>query len=94
MYGPLPPDTPTWHELLCFSAEKLNIAIQVGAKYSTFGIFLLEDKNGAIIEALEFEHFGNAEKINTAILYKWLNGRGVRPATWSTLVSVLQKLEG
>ena len=81
-------------ELLSFSAEKLNIAIQVGAKYSTFGMFLLEDTTKHITEALEKEHRGNAEQINMAILKQWLHGRGVCPVTWSTLVSVLQKLEG
>ena len=81
-------------ELLSFSAEKLNITVQVGAKYSTFGIFLLDDKTGAIIEELEIMHRGNAEEINKAILMQWLRGNGVKPVTWSTLVDVLKKLEG
>ena len=70
-------------------STKLNIAAQVGVNYTKFGILLLEDKTGAIVEALEMEHRG-AERINTAILSQWLQGKGLMPVTWSTLISVLQ----
>ena len=50
---PLPPDTPSMPELLSFSAKKLNIAVQVGATYLQFGIFLLDDTNAAIADALD-----------------------------------------
>ena len=84
--------TPSMVELLCFSDRKRNIVVEIGAKYATFGIFLLEDKTGAIVEALEMEHHQNAERINMAILQQWLQGRGVKPVTWSTLVTVLQRI--
>eukprot|EP00731_Ephydatia_muelleri_P034073 Em0046g16a len=70
----------------------VNIIEQIGINYLHFGIFLLEDSNGAIVEALENEHLKNAERINLAILRKWLDGKGVKPVTWSTLVTVLQKI--
>ena len=88
----LPPGTPTMQELLCFSDQKFNIAVQVGAKYSTFGVFLLDDKSGTIVEALEMEHLKNAERINLAILQKWLQGMGLKPVAWSTLVTALEKI--
>ena len=88
----LPPGTPTMMDLLSFSSSKLNMAVQVGVKYDKFGVFLLEDTNGAIVEALEVEHTKNAERINMAILKKWLQGKGVKPVTWSTLVSVLKNI--
>ena len=90
---PLPPGIPTLPELLCFSSKKLNISVEVGTKYLQFGIFLLEDKNGAIVDALETEYSKKAERINVAILLKWLLGNGVKPVTWSTLVTVLQSIE-
>ena len=82
-------------ELLSFSVKtkKLNIAVQVGAKYSNFGMFLLEDDTGAIVSALEKEHHWSAEQINMAILQKWLQGNGVKPVMWSTLVTVLRSIE-
>ena len=87
----LPPGTPTIMELLFFSSSKLNMAVQVGVKYDKFGVFLLEDT--VVVEALEVEHMKNAERINIAILKKWLQGKGVKPVTWSTLVSALKNIE-
>ena len=91
---PFPPDThaPSMPELLSFSAKKLNIAVEVGTRYLKLGIFLLEDKNGAIVYALEKEYMKNSEEINMAILQKWLQGRGAKPVTWSRLVTVLQRI--
>ena len=71
----------------------MNIAEQIGANYLKFGIFLLEDSNGAIVTALENEHLKNAERINVTILQRWLNGKGVKPVTWPSLVTVLREIE-
>ena len=79
-------------ELLSFSERRVNIAEQIGANYLKFGILLLEDSNGAFMTALENKHLKNAEWINVAILHKWLQGEGVKPVTWSTLVTVLQTI--
>ena len=65
---------------------------QVGVYYLRFGIFLLKDSNGAIVEALEMEHRGSAEQINMAIFQRWLQGRGLKPVTWSTLITVLKNI--
>ncbi|KAL5500038.1 hypothetical protein EMCRGX_G011531 [Ephydatia muelleri] len=75
--------TPTLPELLFFSERRVNIAEQIGANYFKFGIFLLEDSNGAIVTALENEHLKNAERINVAILQKWLEGKVWRNTTTS-----------
>ena len=73
-------------------SEKLNVAVQIGAKYPKFGTHLLDDKTGAIVEALEIEHSKNAERINMAILRQWLQGKRVKPVTWSTLLTVIKKI--
>ena len=70
----------------------MNIAEQIGINYFMFGMILLQDDNGAILKALEEEHHWNAEKINRAIFQKWLDGKGIGPVTWSTLVTALQKI--
>ena len=80
-------------ELLHLSATKVNVAVQVGVRYSKFGIFLLNDVKGVLVPALEQEHQRNAENINMAILQRWLQGKGLKPVTWSTLVDVLKKIE-
>ena len=88
----LPPGTPTLPELLSFSDKKVNFARKIGINYIKFGVFLLEDSDGAIVKALEKEHHWNAEDINMAILQQWLQGKGVKPVTWSTLVTALQNI--
>ena len=89
----LPPGTPTMQELLCFSDQKVNIVEQIGANYSSFGIFLLEDTTGAVVKALEKEYRGNAQEINMDIFRKWLQGKGLKPVAWCTLVNILQKIK-
>ena len=79
-------------ELVSFTDGRVSIAVQIGVNYLNFGTLLLKDNNGAIVTALENEHQRNAERINVAILQKWLQGGGVMPVTWSTLVTVLQKI--
>ena len=88
----LPPETPTLMNLLSFSERGVNIAEQIGVNYLMFGMILLQDVNGAVVKALVKEHRGNAEDINVAIFQKWLDGKGMRPVTWSTLVTALQKI--
>lgn len=80
-------------ELISLSGGKLNIAVLVGANYSKFGILLMEDNTGAIVGALEVEHAKNAERITMAILQRWLQGTGLKPVTWSTLVTVLKSIK-
>ena len=80
-------------ELLSLSVKKVNVAVEVGVRYSSFGIFLLNDANGAIVQALEMEHHWNPQRINMAILQRWLQGMGVKPVTWSTLLDVLRIIE-
>ena len=80
-------------DLLSFSDRKVNIVERIGVHYLKFGIFLLEDSDGVIVKALEKEHLKNAEDINMAILQRWLQGKGKKPITWSTLINVLQNIE-
>eukprot|EP00731_Ephydatia_muelleri_P000423 Em0001g423a len=84
--------TPTLQELLSFSDKKVNFARKIGINYFKFGVFLLEDSDGAIVKALEREHHWNAEEINMAILQQWLQGKGAKPVTWSTLATALQNI--
>ena len=89
----LPPETPTLLKLLSFSDRGVNIAEQIGVNYLMFGMILLQDDNGVIVKALEKEHHWVAVDINTAIFQKWLNGKGMMPVAWSTLVAALETLE-
>ena len=70
----------------------INIPVRIGQKYWSFGILLLQDNTGNIVEALEHESQKNAEMINLKILQKWINGVGL-PVSWDVLIQVLHDIE-
>ena len=68
----------------------INVIQRIGAHYSIFGIFLLNDDDGTLVDALTREHHHNAEDITKAILQRWLEGKGKTPVSWATLIDVLK----
>ena len=38
-------------------------------------------------------HQQDTEQINVKIFHKWLNGMGLQPVTWETLVQVLKDIQ-
>ena len=84
--------SPTLPELRSFQG-RIKIVREIGTHHTTFGILLLEDKNGARVAAITDRYRDNAEQINTEILREWLNGRGKQPVTWGTLIGVLRDTE-
>ena len=79
-------DQPSLPELL-----RLKVPQEVGANYSTFGIFLLNDQTGSKVDAIEEYCRGNAGKITRKILQEWLEGKGL-PMTWESLVQTLRNI--
>ena len=77
--------TPTLPQLL-----RLKIPQRVGAKYATFGILLLNDTVGSRLESLKLMCLGNPEDIAQQILKEWLEGKGLEPVTWVTLIKTLR----
>ena len=77
--------------LLNFPGEsgKINVLEKIGTNYTTFGIFLLNDDNGAKVESIAKEK-GESIHISIKILSKWLQGEGMQPPTWSTLIEALK----
>ena len=56
------------------------------------GIILLQDDSGAIVDALENRYQRDANRINLSILRDWLDGQGLMPVTWGTLVEALKSV--
>ena len=75
---------PTLPQLLL-----LKIPQRVGAKYSTFGILLLNDTDGSRVDGFKLKCLGNPEDIAQEILKEWLLGRGLE-LTWETLTMTLR----
>ena len=84
-----PSATPSIRELMSVSVGHLNMIQSVGTRYPTLGIFLLEDDNGVLVEALKEENHHKVEEITRAIFQRWIGGR--KPTTWRTLVGVLRQ---
>ena len=92
VYSSFPPSaTPSIKGLMSISVGHLNMIQSVGTRYPTLGIFLLEDDNGVLVDALTLEHQHNAEEITRAIFQRWIGGTGRKPTTWRTLVGVLRQ---
>ena len=66
---------------------------QIGVKYKTFGIHLLEDATGAVTDVIERQCLLNAADINMKIIQRWITGQGKKPITWSTLTKVLKDIQ-
>ena len=91
-FSPFPPSaTPSIMELMSISVGHLNTIQSVGIRYPTSGIFLLEDVNGVLVEALKEVNHHKAEEISRAIFQRWINGTGRKPTTWRTLVGALRQ---
>ncbi len=90
---------PTLHCLLSFQLHSsaaqspINIPQEIGTHYRQFGILLLQDDRGNLVDTIIHDepNYG-AVNINLSILQKWLNGRG-KPPTWSSLIQVLRDIE-
>ena len=80
-------ERPSLPELL-----RLKVPQQVGANYSTFGIFLLNDRTGSRVDSIEEYYLRNPDKITRKILQEWLEGKGL-PVTWESLVETLQNID-
>ena len=76
----------------CPKSDCVSIPLRIGQKYWHFGILLLQDNTGNIVESIEYESQKNAEMINLKILKKWVNGTGL-PVTWDVLIQILQDIE-
>jgi len=80
-------------KLLNFPAKSGNINIpqQIGTKYFMFGVLLLNDETGAVVNALVTQYRDNAEQINSEILRLWIGGKG-KPLGWDMLIDVLKAI--
>ena len=89
------PDRPTLPQLLKCPVKggrkDVNVPSQIGSKYFEFGVFLLNDETGSIVNGIDKDKKGN-EDINREIIRRWLMGQGKQPITWETLKDVLRDI--
>ena len=58
-----------------------------------FGTLVLQDGNSAKVDAIIKKHMKDSDDINMEIFQLWLNGAGLQPVSWKTLVDVLNDIE-
>ena len=68
---------------------RLKIPEKVGGRYRKFGILLLDDDTGNLVEIAEKSCHYQPDDIVTSILSKWLQEEPT-PVTWDTLTNVLR----
>ena len=68
----------------------IDIAQEIGTNYEKFGILLLEDKKGSIVDSIAKSKQHVPIDITVEILRQWLQGKGKKPVTWQTLVTCLR----
>ena len=92
---PATEDRPTLPQLTYFETQSgsINITEQIGTSYRSLGPHLLEDANGVVTKAIRDQYHHDAATINYAILQRWIQGKGIQPVQWSTLIKVLKKIE-
>ena len=78
------------HKLMRFGDKHIDIIAKIGQSYYMFGAIILED-DGSKMAPLEEQYRGDAYRITSAVLTKWIRGEGRKPATWSTLATVLDE---
>ena len=63
----------------------------IGTNYYDFGVNLLQDDTGAMMNAIVEQCREDATKINRQVLCKWLEGGGKQPVSWATLATELRE---
>ena len=89
-------DTPTLLEIMTMKGadgRPLRIVETIAASdYMTFGMLLLQDKNGAAVDILKKNHISEgAEAITQSIIKKWLSGAPTR--SYQHLIECLRQSE-
>ena len=88
-------ERPSLPKLLCFrtnTGTTINIMSRVGTHYTDLGLILLDDEDGALVEAITSQFHENAVKITREILMQWIRGEGIQPVTWKTLIDTLRDI--
>lgn len=68
----------------------INIIERIGSDYPSLGTFLLGDRDGGKVRAIEVAQHHDPTVITPEILRRWLTGEGANPVSWNTLIEALR----
>ena len=86
--------SPSLPDLLDFHLtrkETINIIKEIGSQFKVFGIFLLQDEKGTVVDTLYLQNSMDPSRITMAILQRWMQGEGMQPPTWAVLLDSLRR---
>ena len=86
-------DRPTIQKLQKFPVRDgyEDIVSEIQNDFERFGSLLLDDSNGLKVKGITTAERNDPLKITTVILQQWLQGKGILPVTWQTLVKCLKE---
>ena len=72
--------------------QSINVIEKIGTSYHNFGVQLLNDHSGDIIDSIIREKRERASDINREIIRRWMQGNGKQPVSWNTFISTLNDI--
>ena len=80
-------------EIIVFPGKRgnVNISQEIGINFFKVGVFLLNDRTGARVRAIEYKYCGDIEQICLEVFQLWMQGSGRQPVSWQTLVEVFRE---
>ena len=69
--------------------QKIEIVKTVATKWRDVGVLLDFDAKGDTLDRIEADRKG-VESCSQSMFQHWLKGNGVRPASWATLLEILE----
>ena len=79
--------------LLKTADGKIRIISQLAPRWRDLGYIMNFDATGAEIETIDQKYRGDPKECCRAMFQLWLNGYGVRPCSWGTLIELLEDCE-
>ena len=93
IFLPLSDSPPTIAQLLLLKTAaggKIKIISRLAPHWRDLGYIMNFDPTGAEIESIEQQYRGVPKECCRAMFQHWLNGNGVRPCSWGTLIELLE----
>ena len=84
---------PTLAQLLLLKTadgKKIKIISELAPCWRDLGFLMNFDLRGKEVETIEQKYRGDPKNCCRAMFQHWLDGNGVRPCTWGTLIELLE----
>ena len=93
MYSDAKPSLAKLSLLLAAQGKKINIIEKVAPFWQKLGDQLNFDDSGSRLDLIKVKYPANPEDCCRAMFQHWLNGNGLSPYSWRTLIKLLNDLD-